>query len=144
MGEESEGLALRPLPLADESSSGFWDAARDGRLAIQRCRSCRRWNHAPGLACPGCGSRDLAFEDVSGRGTLFSWTVIKEAPAPGFRDKVPLIVGIVELAEQPHLLLAANIQSIAAEDLRIGLPLAVSFEQVTADCALPQFHPAGD
>lgn len=144
MGVESDGPAMRPLPLADEASSGFWNAARAGRLEIQRCVGCRRWNHAPGLICPACGSRDLAFEPVSGRGTLFSWTLIKEAPAPGFRDLVPLIVGIVELAEQPHLLLPANIQGVRLEDLRLGMPLVVTFEQVSADCTLPQFRTAGD
>ncbi|MBK8629438.1 MAG: OB-fold domain-containing protein [Sphingomonadales bacterium] len=141
MESGQDAAVLRPLPLADEASAGFWDAARDGRLAIQRCATCRRWNHAPSLACPGCGSLDLGYEDVSGKGTLFSWTIIQEAPAPGFRDRLPLIVGIVELAEQPHLLLAANLLEIAPEDLRLGMALEVVFEAVTADVTLPQFRP---
>lgn len=60
----------RPLPLADETSAGFWDAAREGRLAIQRCADCRRWNHAPTLACPVCGSFMLGCEDASGKSRL--------------------------------------------------------------------------
>lgn len=131
---------MRPLPLPDETSAPFWAAAREGRLVIQRCSACRRWNHAPAMLCPGCGSRDLGFEDVSGKGTLFSWTVIKEAPAPGFRGRVPLIVGLIELAEQPHLLLAANLDGRAPEDLRLGQPVAVWFEAVDEDCTLPQFR----
>lgn len=78
---------------------------------------------------------------MSGKGTLFSWTIIQEAPAPGFRDRLPLIVGIVELAEQPHLLLAANLLEIAPEDLRLGMALEVVFEAVTEDATLPQFRP---
>ena len=144
MGEDGEAIALRPLPLADDCSIGFWEAAKEGRLAIQRCASCRRWNHAPGLLCPNCGSRDMGFENVSGKGSLFSWTIIKEAPAPGFRDLVPLIVGIVELDEQKHLLLPANILGLAPEDLKLGMKLEVEFEQITGDCALPQFRPVGD
>lgn len=134
---------LRPLPLPDDASEGFWAAAREGRLAIQRCAKCRRWNHAPSLACPSCGSFDLAYEDVSGNGTLFSWTVIREAPAPGFRDRMPLIVGIVELAEQPHLLLVANILGLAEAELKLGLPLRAEFEAVNEECTLPQFRPTG-
>ena len=82
MGVDGEAIALRPLPLADDCSIGFWEAAKRGHLAIQRCASCRRWNHAPGLLCPACGSDDMGFEDVSGKGSLFSWTIIKKLPLP--------------------------------------------------------------
>jgi len=140
MGDQEQAVAMRPLPLPDDASAPFWQAASEGRLAIQRCNACRRWNHAPSMLCPSCGSGDLGFEDVSGKGSLFSWTVIKEAPAPGFRDRVPLIVGIVELAEQPHLLLAANILGVDEAGLRLGMPLAVEFEAVSDECTLPQFR----
>lgn len=139
MNAEVEQLPLRPLPLVDDASAGFWAASREGRLAIQRCGSCTRYNHAPSLACAHCGSFDLAYADVSGRGTLFSWTVIKEPPAPGFRGLVPLIVGIVELAEQPHLLMVANLLGLSEAELKLGLPLQVTFEQVNEECTLPQF-----
>mgnify|MGYP003563397139 CR=1 FL=1 len=141
MKQSSEATAPRPLPLADEASAGFWDAAKAQRLDIQRCTRCRRWNHAPSLACPSCGSFDLTYETVSGKGTLFSWTVLQEAPAPGFRDMLPLIVGVVELAEQEHLVLAANILETSVAELRLGMALEVVFEKVSDDCTLPQFRP---
>lgn len=133
--------AQRPLPLADEASEGFWAAAKAGRLDIQRCGACRRWNHAPGLACPSCGSFELAYETVSGKGKLFAWTVIKEAPAPGFRHMLPLIVGVVELAEQEHLVLGANVLEASVEELKLGMPLEVVFEKLSDECTLPQFRP---
>lgn len=140
--EQMDNLtAQRPLPLADEASEGFWEAANAGRLDIQRCTQCRRWNHAPSLACPGCGSFDLAYETVSGKATLAAWTVIKEAPAPGFRHMLPLIVGVVELAEQEHLVLGANVLEAGVEELRLGMPLEVVFEKLTDECTLPQFRP---
>ena len=135
-------LPLRPLPLADEVSAPFWQAARQGRLEIQRCKGCRHWIHAPALACPQCGSEELAFEPVSGRGTLYSWTVLHHSPGPGFADMLPLIVGIVELAEQPHLLLCANVLECDASALRLGLPLKVCFEWLDSEHAVPQFIPA--
>ena len=134
----------RPLPLADEVSAPFWQAARQGRLEIQRCSFCRHWIHAPALACPQCGSEDLVFEPVSGRGTLYSWTVLHHSPGPGFAGMLPLIVGIVELAEQPHLLLCANILEAEPGDLRLGLPLKVCFEWLDAAHAVPQFVPVGE
>lgn len=140
MNDPVPSTVLRPMPLPDAVSAPFWAAAREGRLEIQRCRACSRWNHAPALLCPACGSHDLGFEPVSGRGQLFSWTIVNEAPAPGFRDRLPLMVGIVELAEQEHLLLAANIFGAAAADLRLGQQVEVWFEPLSKDCTLPQFR----
>ena len=134
--------ALRPLPVGDEASTPFWDAANAGRLDIQRCRKCRRWNHAPGLACPACGSDYLAFETASGRGTLYSWCVLREAPGPGFAGAMPLTVAVVELTEQSHLLLTSNLVGVDEAQLRLGMALEVEFLRINADCALPQFRPA--
>lgn len=141
MNISNDDAAMRPLPMADEASAGFWEAAREQRLAIQRCTGCRRWNHAPSLACASCGSFALDYETVSGKGVLHSWTVIQEAPAPGFRRMLPLIVGVVELAEQPHLVLGANILEAHPDGLRLGMELEVVFEKLNDECTLPQFRP---
>ena len=91
MSEAQKGaVPMRPRPLPDEASEGYWQAANEGCLAIQRCQDCRRWNHAPSLNCPACGSGDLDFEKVSGEATLFSWTVVHHSPGPGFAGKLPL------------------------------------------------------
>lgn len=134
-------VALRPLPYADEVSSPFWEAARQGRLDIQRCQACHHWIHAPALACPECGSEQLAFEPVSGRGSLYSWTVLQHSPGPGFVDMLPLAVGIIELVEQPHLLLCANLLQVEPHELRLGMPVKVCFEWLDSDHAIPQFVP---
>jgi len=139
----SNSTAMRPRPLPDDASAGYWQAANEGRLAIQRCRQCRYWNHAPSMNCPICGSVDLGFEEVSGEASLFSWTVIHHSPGPAFADMLPLLVGIVELAEQPHLLLVANLSGCRVEELRLGMPLRVEFERIAEDCALPQFRVVG-
>ena len=134
--------ADRPLPLPDELTAHFWEAAREHRLEIQRCANCRRWNHLPTLLCPSCGSLDLGFEPVSGRASVYSWTVIHDPPAPGFADMLPLIVGLVELEEQEQLLLASNIIGVSCGSLRLGLPLEVTFEDFAGEVTLPQFKPA--
>jgi len=131
----------RPLPLPDELTAPFWQATNEHRLAIQRCCKCRRWNHAPTLMCPSCGSAELEFEPVSGRATLYSWTVIHDPPAPGFVTMLPLIVGLVELEEQEKLVLACNLVGTDPELLRIGLPLEVAFADVASDITLPEFRP---
>lgn len=134
---------MRPLPLSDELTQAFWDGAKTHRLMIQRCPRCRHWQHPPGLVCAACAAPDLAAEPVSGRGTLHAWTVLHDAPAPGFADRLPLIVAVVELAEQPGLMLSANLLDAAPGDLRLGLPVAVAFEEVTPEITLPQFRLEG-
>ena len=134
--------ADRPLPVPDELTAPLWGAAREHRLEIQRCAACRRWQHVPDLLCSFCGSAELNFEPVSGRASLYSWTVIHDPPAPGFADMLPLIVGLVELEEQERLLVAANVIGASEDSLRLGLRLEVIFEFVTGEVTLPQFRPA--
>lgn len=142
MEQSNSDMILRPLPYADEVSAPFWDAAHQGALHIQRCTSCRHWIHAPVLACPACGSEALAFETASGRASIYSWTILHTAPAPGFRDRLPLVIGIVELEEQKGLFMTANIINTPTEKLRLGLPLHVVFERLTDEITLPQFTAA--
>ncbi|MEV5647091.1 OB-fold domain-containing protein [Nocardia sp. NPDC052254] len=130
----------RPIPFPDDVTEGFWDSIRARRLSIQRCAACRRFNHAPSLTCPACGSEDLGFEAVSGRGTIYSYTVLAEPPGPGFADLVPLVVVIVELTEQPGLLLVADLLGAGPGEVRIGAAVVVDFEEISEDCVLPQFR----
>jgi hypothetical protein len=130
------------MPMPDELTAPFWKAAHEHRLTLQRCDRCRRWNHGPALLCPSCGSTELTFEQVSGRATLYSWTLIHDPPAPGFAKLLPLVVGLVELEEQAGLLMIANIVETTGEALRVGLPLTVEFEDVSDEISLPQFRPA--
>ncbi|ANI76783.1 MULTISPECIES: Zn-ribbon domain-containing OB-fold protein [Sphingobium] len=133
----------RPLPVPDTLSTPFWAAARDHALHMQRCDSCGHMAYPPEIACRACGGDHLHFAPVSGRATLHSWTVLHEAPAPGFRDRLPLILAVVELEEQPGLLMSTNLVDADPAALRIGMPLRAWFENITDQCALVQFRPAG-
>jgi uncharacterized OB-fold protein len=133
---------MRPLPLADELTAEFWDRVRNGRLCIQWCPACSRFNHPPSWLCPGCHSEQLLYRKVSGRGRLYSYTTIHDAPAPGFRDLVPLLVGVVELLEQPHLLMVTNLVDVNPAAVRIGLQVEVTFTALSPEFTLPQFRPA--
>lgn len=132
----------RPLPLPDPLSEPFWAAARNHELHIQRCDACGRMAYPPEIACRACGGDSLHFTPVSGRATLHSWTVLHDPPSPGFRNRLPVILAVVELKEQARLLMSCNLIGLAPETLRIGLPLEARFEDVTGDCTLVQFGPA--
>ncbi|MEU4837765.1 Zn-ribbon domain-containing OB-fold protein [Nocardia testacea] len=131
----------KPLPRADGVTAPYWAAARERRLHLQFCRGCDRFVHLPAAFCPRCASADLGWRDVSGLGTLYSYTVMHDAPAPGFAGSLPYLVGIAELAEQPGLLLTAGLLDAAPDEVTIGMPLEVVFEQLAPETIVPQLRP---
>jgi uncharacterized OB-fold protein len=133
----------RAKPAVTELTQPFWDAAKDQRLAIQRCGECGYYNHPPKPLCDRCLSDKLAFADVSGNGTVWSFTVMHQKSVAGFEESVPYVTALVELDEQPMLLLATNLPGVAAEDVSIGTRVSVTFEPLGDDISLPQFIPSG-
>lgn len=131
--------ARRPVPVPDEVTTAYWQGAREGVLRLPWCPSCERLHHVPSLSCPSCGLERLEQRDLSGRGSLYSWTTLADSPGPGFKDLVPLVVCVVELDEQERLLITANLIGSQADRLRIGAPVEVVFEQLD-DISLPQFR----
>lgn len=132
---------LKPLPLADETTAPYWDAARGHRLALQYCGNCALFVHLPSPRCPTCTGSDLRWREVSGHATLYSYTVMHDSPGPGFADSLPYVVAIGELEEQPGLLVTANLLGADAADLRIGMPLDMTFDELAPESVVPQFQP---
>jgi uncharacterized OB-fold protein len=134
----------KALPLPDPDSLGafFWEGAREGRLLIQRCSGCGTFIHYPRPVCRVCLSRDLAPQPVSGRGTVYSHTVMMQAFHPFFEDRVPYVLATVELVEQEGLRVMTNIVGCEPDHVRVGMPVEVTFEQLTADLTVPQVRPA--
>lgn len=119
----------------------FWfQAAREGRLLIQRCADCQTLRHPPGPACPACRSFGWDSVESTRQGTLHSYTVIHHPPDPAF--DYPLAVGLVDLDEGTRLV--ADIDGIDHDELEIGMPLEVGFAEHAHGEILPQLRrPAG-
>jgi uncharacterized OB-fold protein len=132
----------RAVPAVTELTQPFWDAAKQGRLAIQCCQDCRHYNHPPRPLCDACLSDKLAFEDVSGSGTVWSYTVMHQKSVAGFEETVPYLTALVELDEQPMLLLPTNLPGVEAADVTIGRRVRVTFTPLDGDFVLPQFVPS--
>ena len=130
----------KPALPPTEITRPFWDAAREHRLAIQRCDDCSSWVHWPQVRCPRCGCEHLTPTDVSGRGTIYSFTIVHHVFMPQFEPDIPYILALVELDEQPGLRLLANIVDCPHDALRIGMPVELSFED-RGTITLPQFRP---
>jgi uncharacterized OB-fold protein len=128
----------RPLPIEDQDSKPFWDAARERRLELPRCRDCGKFHFPPRPRCPNCLSPALDWVELSGRGQIYSFTVIHVPVARGF--EIPYAVAQVELEEQAGLRVTSNILDCPPEELRIGMPVQVDFEGIGGGFVLPQFR----
>jgi uncharacterized protein len=131
---------FRVLPVVDDSNRGFWTSGADGRLRFSRCQACGYWLHPPIPRCPECGAWDVAWEPVSGRGEVWSFTV-NHQPWDGSPE--PWAIVLVAFPEQEGLRLTSNLTDIDLDEVRIGLPVEVAFEQ-HGDLFFPVFVPAAD
>jgi uncharacterized OB-fold protein len=129
---------VTPSPLTEF----FWEGANHGELRIQRCQACGTYIHLPRPVCRRCLSFDLRGEAVSGRATLYTYTVTMKAFHPFFAERVPYVIATVELAEQPGLMLMSNLVDVAEADISIGMDLTVDFEVLSAELTIPVFRAA--
>ena len=129
---------FRVLPELTETTRRFWEGGREGELRFPRCQECGTWVHPPTPICPGCLSKDLAVEAVSGTATVLTFTLNHQhwVPSPDH----PYAIAIVELDEQEGLRLTTNVVNCAAEDVRIGMRVQVVFDQYE-DVWIPLFQP---
>ncbi|RAV03895.1 Zn-ribbon domain-containing OB-fold protein [Mycolicibacter senuensis] len=121
-------LRLAPSPTAE--SKPFWTGGERDELLIFRCQSCEHFFHPPAPACWRCRSTDVAPEPVSGRATVAAYTVNRQAWIPGYEP--PYIVAMVTLAEENDVRLISNVVDVSPEQINIGMPVEVFFEDWTA------------
>lgn len=136
----SEPTISRPQPRPSEHSAEFWAATAGGRFVIQRCRRCDEAIFYPRVNCPACGSTDLASEDSSGRGTVYTFTIARRPTHRAFAEAGPYVIAIVELDEGPHV--TTNIVGCDPDEVRIGMAVEVTFADEVDGVALPLFRPS--
>lgn len=132
----------KPLPRVNETTRPYWDAAREGRLLIQRCRACALFIHYPRPWCPGCWSTALDWVEASGRGRVVTYTIVHQAPFAAYAGDVPYVLAVIALAEGPQMM--ANVVGVAPAEVRIDLEVEVTFEERAGGFRVPQFQPRGD
>lgn len=132
------------LPALDDHNRAFWTGGAEGALRIPFCASCGTWVTPLAAECPGCDGV-LEHRPVSGRGTVFTYTVNYQPFNPGV--PVPYVIAIVQLEEQDDLRIATNIVDCEPDSVYVGLPVEVRFEhQVVGDESvyMPVFAPRVD
>ena len=119
-------IAPRITPQLDELNRPFWTGGATGVLRITRCQSCRRWVFPLSATCAECGG-STAYEATTGRGTVFTHTTNAHPYNPAV--SVPYNISIVELVDQEGLRFTTNVVHCPPEDVHIGMPVRVQFEQ---------------
>ncbi|WP_157488964.1 OB-fold domain-containing protein [Pseudofrankia sp. DC12] len=130
-----------PMPELTDNTRFFWEGAARRELLILRCQDCGYYVHPPRPICRRCLSVNMTPERVSGLGTLYTYTVSVAAYHPYWTDKVPFVLAVVELDEQPGLAVTTNIIDCPEKRLRVGLPVEVTFTDAAPGLTLPVFHP---
>jgi uncharacterized protein len=134
--ESPAWLAPNPTPEDRE----FWEGARRGELRIQRCNTCGLHQHYARMLCSHCGSLDLAWVTASGRGTMHSYTVIRQNGVPPFNERLPFVVALVDLEEAGARILA-TMPECAPDAAEIGMPVEAAFRAATDDFGFVDFRP---
>jgi len=114
----------------DAWTEPFWLAAAEHRLTVPRCRACGTYRMPPGPFCPACRSQDVELVDVSGLGTVYSYTVARHALIPELAGFVPYVVAVIELDGAPGVRVVANVVDTPVAAVRIGLRVEVVWEDV--------------
>ena len=128
-----------PISGLDSVTAEWWDATRERRLLLQTCTGCGHLQHYPRPVCTACGSTGSRYEQASGRGHIYSFTISHRAPGPEF--EVPYVVALVKLEEGPLML--SNIIGSNLEALRCDMPVAITWETLVDGRCLPKFKVAG-
>ena len=131
---------LKPVPTIDSNTRSFWEGCKAHELRLPRCKQCKELFFPPQAVCPHCLSSDLDWVTGSGKGKVYSMTVIHQNGSPGFKDETPYVMAYVELDEGVQML--TNVVGSEPYDVKVDTPVEVSFEDITEEISLPKFKVA--
>lgn len=132
-----------PIPVADELSKPFWDAANAGRLVIQHCTACNTIQHPPRPRCRDCGSDQLSWKDTSGRGHISTCAVVDDGRIGAMQPEQPFNLAVITLDDDPRVNYYSNLPGVPARTAPIGAAVEVFFKEVSADQKIPEWRVVG-
>ncbi|HMF47760.1 MAG TPA: Zn-ribbon domain-containing OB-fold protein [Candidatus Saccharimonadales bacterium] len=133
----------KPLPAITNEAKPFWDAAAQNKLLMQHCKDCGAWVWTPRPLCNECGSEHIEWTAMSGKGEIYSFTVIRQvvgrAASKSFEPDIPYVVAWVDLDEGPRMI--SNVVGCPVDQVTLGMKVSVVFEQASKDVWLSKFKP---
>ncbi|MCA3072673.1 MAG: Zn-ribbon domain-containing OB-fold protein [Rhodocyclaceae bacterium] len=131
--------ATKPIPAPTDNTAPFWSGCAAGELRLRKCAACGVFRSPTRMVC-ACGATAAEWTAVSGRGTVFSYTVVHRAPDPAFKAELPYVIAIVALDEGGRLM--SNLVGTEPDSVRIGMPVQAMFETVAEGIGVPKFRAA--
>ncbi len=118
----------------------FWDSLRDRKAAVQRCDNCGTFRFIPKERCPKCLSSSSTWTAIAGTGEIYTYTVVHRGPTPAYQEEAPYIISHVTMTEGFRM--ASNLRRVGPDDVRIGMPVELRYEEATPDWTLFYFEPS--
>ncbi|MGH8011124.1 MAG: Zn-ribbon domain-containing OB-fold protein [Candidatus Binataceae bacterium] len=138
--EKEKKRYAKPLPHLDEENRPWWEALKRHELYIQKCRDCGELRYYPRALCTNCLSSRVEWIRCGGGGKIYTFTVTNQNQGAGFRDSLPYVMAYVELDEGLRML--TNIVDCPPEQVKIGMPVEVVYDDATPEVTLVKFRPA--
>ncbi len=132
-------MSAKPLPEVSDLTRPFWDAVQKSELHLQRCTVCSAWIYYPSEWCTACYATDLEWLPCSGRGVVWSYSIVHQAPYAAFEGDVPYVLATVRLEEGPQMM--TNIVNCSLEAVAVGMAVRLTVEVRGDGFKVPQFEP---
>ena len=129
-----------PSPMADNITLPWWQHAAEHRLVVQRCTACGATRIPPSPVCATCRSEESEWQEVTGRGEVYTFTAVHRAIAPD--QPLPTVIAVISLEGSGGLRIMSNLVDVDPEKIEIGMPVEVVWEDMSEDLAVPRFRPA--
>ena len=129
----------KPIPETQPWSVEFWKGTKQGKLLIQKCNDCTNQIFYPRKYCPDCWSANLGWSEASGKAKVYAFTVTMDGVEPRFIPDLPYVLATVDLEEGIRMM--TRIVDCDPEEVKIGMDVEVTFEDITDEHALPMFRP---
>lgn len=127
--------------VTDQWTEPFWSAAAERRLVAPKCGSCGTFRMPPGPFCPKCRSQEIEWITLSGRGIVYSFTIVRHAVIPQMEDSLPYIPAVIELPDAGRVRLISNVVDADPETLAIGDEVRVVWDETSPGVLVPRFAP---
>jgi len=129
-----------PVPVADELSKPFWDAANAGKLVVQHCTACNTLQHPPRPRCRDCGSDQLDWKDTNGRGHISTCAVVDDGRIGAMQPEQPFNLAVITLDEDPRVNYYSNLPGVPVRNAPIGAAVEVIFKDVSPEQKIPEWR----
>lgn len=129
----------KPLPHVTPENREFWEGCKQGLLKIPKCGVCSRLFFPPSARCPYCLSTAVQWTTASGRGIVYTFTVVRRAPSVALQKDVPYVIGSIELAEGVRI--PSRVVGCPPEAVKVGMPVTAQFQKESDEITVPLFAP---